>query len=132
MKLTNFLQDVGRPVAYYPRLTGFLGSVKATLFLCQFLFWEGKQRNKTYRWIYKTQNEIQHETGLSRKEQENARRQLKEKGYLEEKYEGIPRRLFFRMQLEAINRDWDRWITDEAMVSASGTGMSESDEAYRT
>ncbi|HXF44436.1 MAG TPA: hypothetical protein VNK70_03165 [Candidatus Paceibacterota bacterium] len=114
MKLTDYFEDVGRPVAYYPRLAPFLGSVKATLFLCQLLFWEGKQRDKVERWIYKTQDEIQKETGLSRREQESARKQLRERGYLDEKYQGIPRQLFFRINLDAINRDWDKWIEQVA------------------
>lgn len=106
MKLSNYFENVGRPVAYYPRLAPFLGSVKATLFLCQLLFWEGKQRDKEERWIYKTQDEIQKETGLSRREQESARKQLRERGYLDEQYKGVPRQLFFRINLEAIDREW--------------------------
>jgi hypothetical protein len=51
MKLTDFLQDVGRPVAFYPSLRRITGSTTATLFLCQLIYWKGKEADKE-GWIY--------------------------------------------------------------------------------
>lgn len=98
------MQDLGRPVAYYPSLNKLTGSVTATIFLCQFVYWHGKGADP--EWIYKTQAEIQEETGLSRREQETARRNLKEIGVLEEKYKGIPRKLYYRLDIDKFNELW--------------------------
>lgn len=116
MKIGELFKFVGRPVAYFPRLSFFLGSVKATLFLCQFLYWKGRQRDPD-GWIYKSQSEIQKETGLSRREQENARKQLSQKGYLEQKYKGIPRQLYYRINYQPLDRDWNNWINDPKQQS---------------
>jgi len=53
MKLSDFLENVGRPIAYYPRLAQVVGGVKATVFLCQLIYWRGKESDK-HGWIYKT------------------------------------------------------------------------------
>jgi hypothetical protein len=45
VRLSDFLVDVGRPVAYYPQLSHITGGVKETLFLCQLLYWDGKQND---------------------------------------------------------------------------------------
>lgn len=109
MKLTDFFMELGKPVAYYPKLTAITGGVKETLFLCQLLYWEGKQQSKE-RWIYKTREELTEETGLSRYEQETARKNLKKLGFLEEKLAGIPATLHYRINLEAVNNAWNEYI----------------------
>jgi hypothetical protein len=106
MKLYEFLHEVGRPVAYYPSLARLLGGVKEAIFLCQLIYWDGKQADED-GWIYKTQEEITAETGLSRREQEHARKTLRFLGVLEEKREGMPCRLFFRVNTDALERLWN-------------------------
>lgn len=112
MKLTDFLQELGRPVAYYPRLSHITGGVKETLFLCQLLYWEGKQSDKE-GWIYKTQEETFIETGLTRYEQQTARKNLKKKGFIEEKLKGIPAKLHYKINFKAINEAWELFIVEE-------------------
>ena len=89
-----------RPVAYHPDFAKAIGSVQAALFLSQLLYWSDKGNNDG--WIYKTQKEFYEETGLSRREQETARKRLKELGILEEKYQGIPRRLYYRVNMNRL------------------------------
>lgn len=96
------LRLVGRPVAYYPKIAEALGSVDAAIFLCQFLYWEGKQSDKD-GWIYKTIEEIKKETGLSYYEQKRSRKILKELGILEEKLFGLPARLYFKFNWNRLN-----------------------------
>jgi len=105
MKLTDFLEDIGRPVAYYPSLVKVAGSVSAAIFLCQLIYWRGREADPE-GWIYKTQAEISEETGLTRFEQEGARKLLKEKGILREKFSGVPRKLYFSISLERVNEEW--------------------------
>lgn len=105
MKLTEFLENIGRPVAYYPSLVKLTGSVSAVIFLCQLLYWKGRQADPD-GWIFKTQAEITEETGLTRYEQETARKILKEKGLLIEKFAGVPRKLYFSLSIDRINELW--------------------------
>jgi hypothetical protein len=77
-----------------------------TLFVCQLLYWTGKGDDPD-GWIYKTREEWTWEIGFSRWEQESARRELRKRGLLEERFKGIPRRLEYRLKLEAINAAWE-------------------------
>ncbi|MBD2457311.1 hypothetical protein H6G80_24945 [Nostoc sp. FACHB-87] len=111
MKLTDFLIDIGNSVAYYPKLVAVTGGVLPNLFLCQMYYWLGKQKNPE-GWIYKTQAEIEKETGLTRKEQETARKFLKARGLLQEKYTGCPRRLEFWLDKNALNQRWAAFMNN--------------------
>ncbi len=121
MRLTDFLQEVGRPISYYPSLKKITGSTVATIFLTQFIYWTGKQ-NDPDGWIYKTQDKIEEETGLSRSEQETARRQLKSKGLIEEDYRGLPRKLYYRVNIAKINDLWSV-ISSEALKNHNNAGI---------
>lgn len=114
VKLTDFLMDIGKPVAYYPKLSAITGGVKETLLLCQLIYWQGKQESRN-GWIYKTREELTEETGLSRYEQETARKNLIKKGFLEEKLAGIPARLHYRVNVEAVNEAWNEYIESSSL-----------------
>lgn len=124
MKLSEFLQRIGSPVAFYPRLVEFLGSIQSALFLCQFGYWEGKQSDKE-GWIYKTQDEIKKETGLSRSGQETARRKLRAKGYLNEKQKGIPKQLYYKFNWDLLNENWEVWAEKRFNTSPSKSSKQE-------
>ena len=111
MKLTDFLQDVGRPVAYYPKLRKITGSATATILLCQFIYWRGKEKDED-GWLYKTSDEIEKETGLSYKEQKTARKKLVEAGLMEEHYARLDHVLRFKLNLDAINEKWGKDESD--------------------
>lgn len=121
MRLSEFLNDVGRPIAYYPKLAHFLGSVNAAVLLCQLLYWEGKQDDQDEGWIHKTRDEIEAETGLTRREQETARGvlsklrpverdgEVEEVQIVEEKRKGVPPKMHFKLHLGALDDLWDEW-----------------------
>jgi len=48
-------------------------------------------------WFYKTREQLELETGLKPHEQRKMRKLLREKGWIEEKFEGVPPKLYFRM-----------------------------------
>lgn len=102
MDWTHALSHDARVVAYYPRLAQLTGSVTAAVLLSQLGYWTNRQHDPE-GWIYKTQQDLREETGLSRKEQETARRVLVSLGFISEKREGLPARLFYRVNPEAIN-----------------------------
>lgn len=95
LPFSEAIKAVGRPITFYPSLAKALGSVKVGVFISNFLFWEGRQKDSD-GWIYKMQSEIFEETGLSRNEQETARKVLRDLGILFEKKEGIPQKLHYR------------------------------------
>jgi hypothetical protein len=97
--ITSLLTD--RPVAYHPIIARAVKSVTAGVFLSQFLYWTPRTKD-TGGWIYKTQADIYEETALTRREQETARRILRERGVLEEKKAGVPCRLYFRVNMGAL------------------------------
>jgi hypothetical protein len=102
-----------RPVAYYPKLVKVTGSVNAAIFLSQLGYWTPKAADPD-GWVYKTQAEWETETGLSRWEQETARRQLRERGVLSEIKRGMPARLFFQIDVEALTATWEEAFAADA------------------
>ena len=104
-----------RPIAYHPIVAKAVGSSTAGIFLSQFLYWTPRSQDRE-GWIYKTQDEIYGETGLTRWEQETARTKLREAGrsdgkkgkeaklggVLEEKLAGVPSRLYYRVNMAAL------------------------------
>jgi hypothetical protein len=70
--------------------------------LSQAVYWN-KRTGVHNGWFWKTQDEWTDETGLSRREQETARKTLKSLGIIEEKKEGIPARLYFRVNVVVLN-----------------------------
>lgn len=106
MKVTEFLIDIGRPVAFYPGLRKITGSTVGTLFLCQFIYWTGKGADPD-GWIYKTAADIESETGLSYDEQSTARKHLIRAGLIEEKYERLNHVMRFRIVPDAIESAWE-------------------------
>lgn len=121
MKLTDFLSDVGRPVAYYPELRKITGSVTATILLCQFIYWRGKESGQD-GWLYKTADDIQDETGLSYGEQKTARRDLVTAGLLKEHYARLDHQMRFKLDLDAINEKWGNQVFNNGESSFSTFG----------
>ncbi|MFM0010948.1 hypothetical protein [Paraburkholderia sediminicola] len=100
MKHTELSFEAGPVVAFLPNLVRHLGSVQATLFFCQFLYWTGKEGDA--RGIYKTRADIQRETGLTRTEQETARKKLRALGVLRETHQTLDNRIYYKLDLEAL------------------------------
>lgn len=88
-----------QPIAFNKHYV-FLGcGINGALMLSQLVYWTSRTKDSD-GWIYKTQSEWTMETGLTRKEQETARKTLKNLGFISEKKMGVPRRVFFRVERE--------------------------------
>jgi hypothetical protein len=139
MKLTELLADAGHPVAYYPRLRELTGSTNATLLLCQMIYWHGKQRDQD-GWIEKRakvvegdpegaldpgNQSIEHETGLTYREQLAARRLLVAKGFLRERRSRLQHRTYFQIDLEALEHQWQA-LPDEQVTSETSPNDQQS------
>lgn len=103
------LKKIGQAVAYYPNLTKKLGNVNASILLSQFIYWHDKTEHPLG--VYKTQDEIKAETGLSRKEQETGRKVLRELGLITETYKRTEHKLYFLFHPDV----FDEWFENEAM-----------------
>jgi hypothetical protein len=89
---------LSRWVQFHPIFAKIGGSATAGIFLSQAYYWSSRTSDPA-RWFYKTQKEWEQETTLTRYEQESARRQLREKGVLQEKLEGVPAKLYYRLNV---------------------------------
>ena len=101
MKPSELLRNTGRSIAYRPNLARLFGGVVAEIFFEQIFYWQDKA--DPVLGVYKTQEELEFETGLSRKEQETARKLLREKGVLIETHKRLEHRLYYKINLDALD-----------------------------
>lgn len=101
LRKETLIAVLGSPIAYYSTLARILGGVEESLFVSQFFSWYDKGHSPE-EWIYRTQDEILEATGLTRRNQETARRRLRSLGMLEEQRAGIPARLTYRLNLDVL------------------------------
>lgn len=92
------------PVSFHRCLVPITGGVTAALMLSQAI-WTTQTIDRTANgWFSKSQDQWSDETGLSRWEQETARRALRSAGFVEERRVGMPAKLWFRVRPEAVWR----------------------------
>jgi hypothetical protein len=95
-------QIIARTIAFHPAYALLGGSVEAGLFLSQACYWTTKLPPSRDGWFFKTRDEWHEETMMARTQQEKARRVWVKLGVLQEKREGIPAKLHFRIDLERL------------------------------
>ncbi|MCA8407978.1 hypothetical protein LGN09_24020 [Burkholderia cenocepacia] len=117
MAATDYLLDLGHPVAYYPGLVKHLGSVNAVLFFSQIFYWQDKAASELG--VYKTVEEIEAETGMTYREQATARKQLVDRGVLVETNKRLEHRVYYRIDLDRLNE----------MLESANCGKRNSGEA---
>ena len=121
MNPSTMLKNTGRAIAYRPNLARLFGGVIAEVFFEQIFYWQDKSDSELG--VYKTQEELEIETGLSRKEQETARKLLREKGVLIETYKRLEHRLYYKIDCDKL----DELLATLANVQNEHSPMSESD-----
>ena len=77
MRLSTFLRDIGRTVAYQPGLAGLLGGCVPTVLFCQLFWWTPEEGDG---WFGKTAEEVMAATGLTVSEFRAARAALTKRG----------------------------------------------------
>lgn len=97
--MSQFLQLVDRPVAFQRSFVRLGVGITGALLLSQIVYWQNRMEGQ---WFYKTQADLEEETGLTRYEQEGARKKLVSCGVLEEAKRGIPAKLYFRVNQERL------------------------------
>ena len=105
MSITELLK---RPVSYHPALARLTGSVPAAVLLSQAIYWQDRVPKSRPRgcpgkdWWYHSIQEWEQETALTRDAQKRARECLVQMGILQVKRAGLPARLWFRVDSEAL------------------------------
>jgi hypothetical protein len=104
MNTAAYSELLRRPIAYHPVFRKVAGSTPAAVMVSQMYYWSSEGRISAERdgWFHKTIDQWEEETGLSRSEQDRARRDLKKAGVLEEKRKGNPARMWFRLKVDAL------------------------------
>ncbi len=101
----NLLLDVfDLPVSFHRCLVPITGGVTAALMLSQAIWASETIDPEANGWFIKSRDEWEQETGLSRWEQQTARRALRDAGFLEERRVGLPAKLCFRVRPEQVLR----------------------------
>lgn len=102
MRIADVLRELGRPIAYYPYLSRYLGGVNACVLFCQLFYWQDKATSEFG--VHKTSAELQAETGLSYEEQRAARTSLRSLGVLIETEKRIEHKIYFRIDEDVLER----------------------------
>ena len=91
------LQVFDLPVSFHRCLVPITGGVTAALMLSQAIWVTQDLACTCDGWFTKSQDQWTDDTGLSRWEQETARRSLRRAGFMEERRAGMPSKLWFRV-----------------------------------
>ncbi|MBN3951917.1 MAG: hypothetical protein HWQ38_37825 [Nostoc sp. NMS7] len=92
---------LAKPIAFHRIFATIGGGATEGLFLSQAYYWSFRTTLED-NWFYKTQKEWCQETALTRNEQTTARKRLLKLKILEEKKEGLPSQLFYRINRERL------------------------------
>lgn len=135
MSLSKSMADIGRPIAYYPRLAQFFGSVNSAIFFAQLFYWQ--QRSENELGVYKTAQEWTEETGLTYREQVTARKILVDRSFLIETHRRLEHRIYFRLVQSAVDTAFAAWVDakfpdgENAIREKGGRVPSNDDNAIR-
>lgn len=107
-----------RPIAYHRCLAKLTGSVIGGVMLSQAIYWQARTTLPD-GWFYKTAEEWEEETYLTRREQETARKKCGK--YLMSDLRGIPATLHWKVDLDALGSD----LCENKFGGLSQTGLAE-------
>jgi hypothetical protein len=120
MKWSEAYKHAGLGVWVPIKLIHAIGA-KSAIFTSQLFYWTGKERNGD-GWVYKTKDEWEMETGLSRREQDTCVEDLKRKKILETRYERLEHRLYYRVSEEALDAIMEADSPGESTKAPFGKG----------
>ncbi len=94
-----------RPIAFHRVFVKLTGSVTAALMLSQAMYWSKRANSNNEGWFYKTRDQWEEETGLSRYEQESARKALRRLSFWKEELRGVPAQMHYRIDITALSNE---------------------------
>lgn len=114
----DVLSLLDRPIAYHRIFVTLTGSVTAAVLLSQAVYWS-RRTGENNGWWWKTAADWTEETGLTRREQETARAILRELQFWQEEKRGIPARLWFFLDVPALERALERALRETSMAESA-------------
>lgn len=99
----NLSELMDRPIAFQRSFVSLGVGITGALMLSQAVYWSNRTEDSE-GWFYKTMEEWEAETGMTRSEQEKARKSLGALGVWEEQRKGVPARMFYRVKLPVLER----------------------------
>ena len=129
----SMIKLLDRPIAYQRAFVGIGCGITGAVMLSQAVYWSERSSTKD-GWFYKTQADWENETGLTRYEQENARKKLKNLGVLEEIKRGVPCKVHYRVNENALtmllsqyveNQQTRMWNTSSTVCSKPASSDAE-------
>lgn len=97
----KFLEIFDKPIAFHRGFVAITGSIEAALLLSQAVYWSKRTKDEN-GWFWKTATEWEEETGITRYGLETARKRLVGLGFMEENLRGIPAKMWYRVDAEAV------------------------------
>lgn len=95
-------QTLDRPIAFHRAFVGIGAGITGALMLSQAIYWSNRSEDRG-GWFYKTQVDWEGETGLTRYEQETARKKLKALGVMHEVKRGVPCKTWFKVDFSVLD-----------------------------
>lgn len=96
---------LGRPLVVHRVLIEITGSLTAAMFLSQAMYWTDKVKDKYGSdEFFKTIEQWEKDTGLTRREQEGAREKLGKLGILSERHEYLKHRLWYKVNYNQLGK----------------------------
>lgn len=113
--IIEVLRDaLDRPIAFHRVFVKLTGSVTAALMLSQAVYWSKRANTNDEGWFFKTAAQWEDETGLSRFEQEGARKALKRSSFWKEELRGVPAKMHYRVDIKALTSELVRYAESDA------------------
>lgn len=106
---SKFAKLFERPIAFQRAFATIGGCALSGLMLSQAYYWATTLKNEN-GWFYKTAIEWEDETALTSSQQRTARKKLRDVGVLEEVAQGLPRKLYFRLNFSRFDHLIDRLL----------------------
>lgn len=107
-KVTQYMKELGRVVAFHPGLKKITDSTTASILLSQFLYWSDKMKDG---WIWKSSEELEEETGLTKWEQITAKRILVERGLIIKEVKRLDHTTRYKVNRDKIDELWEEAST---------------------
>ncbi|WP_439236741.1 DNA replication protein [Lonepinella koalarum] len=121
MSFSQYLRQMGQAIAYYPKLAKPLGGATSAVLFSQLFYWQDKTANPLG--VFKSQEDLERETGLTRREQETARKNLRELGILIETHKRLEHRLYFKIDEAKLDELMDNIRQSEKETSTNGENV---------
>lgn len=117
----TFQELLDRPIAFQRAFVNLGVGITGALMLSQAIYWSNRTDN-TEGWFYKTMEEWEAETGMTRSEQESARKKLVKIGVLQERKKGVPCRLYYRVNIDAIHANLSAGLPPSSLQESRKQG----------